>query len=460
MFCGASVQACEPRKNVQEIKLKLMAKFDKYRNRVRLIIFVFACLSGGFVAYRNFVFTSESVVPLVDLTGAPDEMAELILASQSLVNRQPSSADAWTELAARLLANRFFVQAAHCYEAAIRLEAGWERHYLHGIALESVNATGAQQAFEEAVLLHQEYPPVYARLALCHEAMGEDEFAARDWRRVLELEPKNYAAQLGLARIAMGKNNLQEARQAAQQAVLSEPSQREAHILLIQIFSRLGNQFKAAEHQQLLADCRGTEFSLHDPILARVEAFQTVHEFVRVSREADRAVREGDLQAMIVASEKLVELQPNYATPAVNLGTAIGDLGQAQKAIELLQEATQQFPESARAHLNLGLILARSGQMIAARSSLERAVQVKPDYAQGYLYLGFLLQESQELEAASHAFRQALAARPDFTDAHLGLAQTLQSLGDREEAKKHYRLVLKFRAGDVTAQRALALLGE
>ena len=81
----------------------------------------------------------------------------------------------------------------------------------------------------------------------------------------------------------------------------------------------------------------------------------------------------------------------NYVDAHNNLGTALIELGELQKAADCFQKAIQINPNYAQAHNNLGNILQESGELQKAKSCYEKLLNLDPTYKKGYSGYGNLL---------------------------------------------------------------------
>ncbi len=143
--------------------------------------------------------------------------------------------------------------------------------------------------------------------------------------------------------------------------------------------------------------------------------------------------------------QHVLTAQPNHPD-ALNLsGVATFQLGDANRAVKLLQAAIALKPDYVDAHNNLGNVLKALGMLDEAEAAYRRALEIKPDYADSHYNLGILLEASGKLDQAEAAYRRALELKPDFAEAHFNLGNVLPALGKLDEAETSYRRALKIR---------------
>ena len=71
-----------------------------------------------------------------------------------------------------------------------------------------------------------------------------------------------------------------------------------------------------------------------------------------------------------------------------NLGTAYGELGKYEEAIESYKQAIRIDPDDAKGHYNLGNTYFKSGKYKEAIESYKQAIRINPDYANAHYNLG------------------------------------------------------------------------
>jgi protein O-mannosyl-transferase len=134
-----------------------------------------------------------------------------------------------------------------------------------------------------------------------------------------------------------------------------------------------------------------------------------------------------------------------------NLGLALLQAGQPEKAAAAFQRALQLKPDFADACNNLGIALKRTGRFSEAIRSYEQALQIKPNFAEAYYNLGDALEQVGRIEDAINQYEQALRIQPDLTEAHYSLGGALVRLGRVEEGMKHWEQALRIKPDYVGA---------
>jgi tetratricopeptide (TPR) repeat protein len=106
---------------------------------------------------------------------------------------------------------------------------------------------------------------------------------------------------------------------------------------------------------------------------------------------------------------RVIEMQPNWCEPRINLGCIFFQLGELENARNSFCNALELEPENVVCHFNLGCILDEIGDSEKAIEHLRRAVQLEPCHA----------------------------------DAHFNLASAYEKCGEKQLALQHWVLYLQ-----------------
>ena len=133
--------------------------------------------------------------------------------------------------------------------------------------------------------------------------------------------------------------------------------------------------------------------------------------------------------------------------------------GNAQKAVEQLQQAVTLYPAFSLALNELGVIYQQLGQIDKALAALRAAVNVAPEVFEIRLNLGLVLLKSKQFSDAEAELRRAIELKDSSTFAHLQRGKVLIQLHQYTEAEKELRRVIKLGGNDVAvAYRFLGAL--
>ena len=78
------------------------------------------------------------------------------------------------------------------------------------------------------------------------------------------------------------------------------------------------------------------------------------------------------------ASEKAIELEPDYAEAWYHKGTVLVDLGRSDEALKALEKATELKSDNAEVWYNRARFFSRTGQKERTIANLRRAMEIDP----------------------------------------------------------------------------------
>ncbi len=172
----------------------------------------------------------------------------------------------------------------------------------------------------------------------------------------------------------------------------------------------------------------------------------------------------GDYDRAMELYRQALRIDPSDHAIQSNLGVALFRTGRTEEAINRYREALRVHPAYPKAHNNLANALAKQGRTEEAAGHYRAAIRADPWYTLARYNLATMLAEQGRLDEAVARFREALALDPDHVDAHNNLGNTLLLTGHPGRAVEHYRHALRVDPEHVEARlnlgRALADLGQ
>jgi tetratricopeptide (TPR) repeat protein len=164
---------------------------------------------------------------------------------------------------------------------------------------------------------------------------------------------------------------------------------------------------------------------------------------------------QGDADRAIAHYRQAVELRPNYAEAHYNLGRLLVQKGQVDEAVAHYEKALEINPADAAAHNNLGATLFANGRVDEAIAHYRKALAIQPDYADASCNLASALLSKGALDDAIAHYSACLAISPDQAEAQYNLASALFRTGRMDEAIAHYQKVLELRPENADAHANL-----
>jgi tetratricopeptide (TPR) repeat protein len=133
------------------------------------------------------------------------------------------------------------------------------------------------------------------------------------------------------------------------------------------------------------------------------------------------------------------KLDPSLAVASLNKGIALLNQQKLPEAEAALQQAAAQDPKNPRVWYNLGLVHRGEAKTAEAIADFLKVLQIDPFDPDAYYFLGTFYSQQQDYPKAIDAFQQALKINPLHASAEFGLARALQRSGNTDEAKVHLK---------------------
>jgi tetratricopeptide (TPR) repeat protein len=428
------------------------------RSRRRLLTIIALPLLAASIAACGWWWSSgpnPPAPPVVELTGVDPAVCRAVDAARSAVLQSPKSADAWGKLGMVLQCHDLPVEASNaCLAQAERLDPRQPRWpYLQATSVLTTNPEAAIAKLQRAVELC-DCDPDAPRLQLGEVLLDQGQFqeAAEQFRRIVQKDPGNARALLGLGRLAHERGELSESISHLDHCVADVHTRQAASLLLAQIHKRLGNKPAAEQALRQAAD-----LPMDAPWPDR---FEDELDRLRVGKQvslpaADRLIRQGRYPDALRLLQRAVRDYPDSAWTWTMVGKAhLGnnDLPAAERA---LRKATELGPNLFEVHFYLGVALILQKNYQAASGCLRKATELKPDFADAHYDLGHSLKEQGDEAGAIAAFRAAIQCKPDYRAAHLDLANLLLKRGQKDEALIHVQHAVRLNPNDPNAKKLL-----
>ncbi len=216
---------------------------------------------------------------------------------------------------------------------------------------------------------------------------------------------------------------------------------------------------------------KGINLTLNESEVAAIERPEThsVEAYEARSR-AMMNLMEGTPQALdraIHLLEQATERDPHYAAAWSALGAAYDFKGQAlslphlsHKAVEIERRAIEIDPKLADAHRWLGLSLLSIAQYDDAIAAIREAARLEPDDASVYLSLGRAYWVGRgDLDAGIAQLERAAGINPDLGYAHLQLGMLYAIRGDYAMAEAACRRAIDLQTRLVSGREGLQIVG-
>ncbi|MGB6484976.1 MAG: tetratricopeptide repeat protein [Candidatus Acidiferrales bacterium] len=113
------------------------------------------------------------------------------------------------------------------------------------------------------------------------------------------------------------------------------------------------------------------------------------------------------------------------------------------EAMRVYQQVIEMQPRWSEPHINLGCVYYQRGEMQNAQAAFCAALEREPDNVVAHFNLGCVLDEIGRLEDAIEHLRRATELEPTHADAHFNLASAYEKQGRKQLALQHWILYLQ-----------------
>ena len=294
-------------------------------------------------------------------------------------------------------------------------------------ALEAQKYELAAEYFAKAVQADASDYAAHFHLALANSLIGKDQEAIAGYRKVLELKPGLYEAQLNLGMVLLRLRRAAEALPYLQGATDGKPKEFRPRLYLADALFDSGEFTKAAAAFRAALDLN-PKSAPAELGLARSE------------------VRAGDLKQADAHFRKATELDPGLKDALLELAPLYEKGGQAAEAMAVYR----QFPDNVAARERLGELLTETGSPAEAIPHLEWAVAKSPTPA-NRLALAQAYRKNHQPEKELPLLEQAVAAEPDNLDLRMAFGRELRDQRKFAEAARQFHRVIQARPASVEA---------
>ena len=253
----------------------------------------------------------------------------------------------------------------------------------------------ARANFERALQIQSDYIPAIANLAQLDRLEKKPDVGRKRYEAVLEKDPKNEQALLGLANLLQSLGgDPNEIESLLKKAVTANPQSINARATLVGFYARKG------DGKQALGAAQEANAALpNDP--------RTLELLGQVQQAT------GDATQAVATFSKLVTAQPGVVEPLLRLAGALAAVKEYDKAVTKLREALTIKPDLYEAHRDIVLIYMMSGRTEQALLEIKAIQRRQPGDMRGANLEGDFWGSQQKWREAELAFRAAQKQAPD-----------------------------------------------
>jgi tetratricopeptide (TPR) repeat protein len=271
--------------------------------------------------------------------------------------------------------------------------------------------------------------------SLPRELTGHLTEAALGYQRMLEQNPCDPKALVGMSLVALASRQSAAAVKMAEAAVAAAPQMGTAWVAL-------GQALKAVSRSEEAERAYGQAIRLDGMnALARTG----LGELMLALGRPEAAIREFDLA---------LRRKPALIAASMGLGHALTMMGRYEEALQRYKQVLAFRPKLPEAEFAAGFVLARMGKLKEAETRYRRALVLRPDFAAAWMNLGSLLREQGREVYAEAALQRAVELRPDLVSGWVNLAILERERHRPAEAEAHLRKAFALNPQQVETQVA------
>lgn len=297
-------------------------------------------------------------------------------------------------------------------------EAQWFKYYLFRDQAWLERST---ESARQAELRNPDLPPVHGVEGILLQNSGLYELAEAEFRRAIELDPKDSDWYRRLGQVFEHNNRVEDALASYRKAIELEPNYYRNHQALGTFYYDQGNYSDAVKQFETTVALASGEATAH---FALGNAYDTVGRYSEAERELRSSLELGE--------------NPNSL---IMLGSILMDENQPQEAIQYISRALARFPEQYLWWIDLGIAYQLANLPVQAQRSFrsglepaEREMARDPRNGAARARLAFLCAKLGEGKRAESEIAQALQLSPNDATTRDMAVRTYDTLGKREEA--------------------------
>lgn len=331
---------------------------------------------------------------------------------------------------------------------------------------------------------------------------NQPEQAEKEFRAILELDPRNAEVYANLGVIAFKRGEYSHAKEAFSKAVTLKPGLYDAKAFWGMSELRLGETAKGESlilevfpnisSEGLKIDAGVAVVTVHEQARTLNQVVNLIHDLEKLAPHnpevlyvayrayselaaeslallskdgnvarvhqilAQAAVAQDDFPGAIKEYKLAIEADPRIPGIHYELGRTILTNSQDEAALD---EAKREFetelaasPSDAASEYELGEVFRLMRRTADAQARYQRALQLQHNFAPAHIALGNLLSiEGNKEEALAH-FQEAVKENPQDEAAHYELARALRAAGRIPEANAEMNLFLKLKQVNASAK--------
>lgn len=365
----------------------------------------------------------ESTSNAVDLTNAKQH-TDLLLA------KRPNDPETHLAVANLLNAEKQYDQAIAEIQKAIALAPNRGDSYL-SLAMLQTRAgqfDAAEASYKKAIDLNATAANPHVALAAFYQSRDRYAEAEQQVQSAISADPKNLDARAAMAKLYISEGKKKEAEALLQQVKRDFPKNSTGYRMLGDYYFAEGDYDKAlgeyaSLHDEHPKDAQVTKNYVQLLIIkSRLDDADKVNEALLSSskvKDEDAMVFRGEIQLgrhktsdAVQTFQSVVTTDPDMAMAHYQLGLALSELGQFDRAAGEWQQAIHLQPTMVDADRALAQLSLRNGDMPGVEQYAGEIIRLQPASADGYVLRSISLMARSRFAAAETDAQRAISMAP------------------------------------------------
>jgi tetratricopeptide (TPR) repeat protein len=411
------------------------------KHRAILLIFLPAFISSG-CALSGLRFAYAQSTPSAALTTAVAELNkgnvfEAVRQLKEIARAEPASGAAYFYLSTVYTGLGRSDTAYRYLESAMKANPGQGAYY-HQLGVIR-NREGcrpqALEAFQQALQrgMGNNQSVAWRHVGDMYADLLAPEKAVEAYQNAIQFDPKDAAAHLALGKLYLDRNNSDRATLELSAALKLSPDLEGVHASLGRAWRAAGDPAAAIavlkEGVERHPSDQDARYVLGQTLLSagrtdegrrEMEQYRRVQERIaqtnNLFESAVQRAQAGELEPAENLLKETLQLAPQYAPALRVLGAVLLNRGNAQRALEMLQQALAANPLNPETYFDMATAYFRSGRLGEALEMAGRAVIVEEEDARYYSLLGDIYSKMKRPTEARAAVERAakLKSRPGY----------------------------------------------
>ena len=251
-----------------------------------------------------------------------------------------------------------------------------------------------------------------------------------------QLDPKNPANHLNLAKIAKKANELGECVEHCQKALMIDPANVDG-------WYNLGMALQATHEFKEAIDVLDTAISL-DP--SHVEAHNALGISFRQTNHLTKSIS---------AHNKAIEINPNEPISHFNLGLSLHKNEQIAEAIEVYLKTISLDPLLSEPHYFLGLAFQKQNRMHDSIEEFKKVIELEPDYTKTYTALADSYAALELYNEAIEMYKEAIKSNPKDAKSHNDMGLAYNNIKEPQKAIVAFKTAIRIEPKSAVAHNNL-----